>query len=242
MPRIRTIKPELWESEKLGRLSVLARLSFVGLISLADDEGRGRGDPAFLFARLHAYAPDVGPKDMRKALDEIAGVGLAAFYQAAGCSYYAIPTWADNQKIDKPSTSKLPAPSTGVKAFGEDSANVRGTLGEDSPLDQGPGTKDQVSRTREQGPGPQADFEHFWASYPKKQARQDALKAWGKLKPGADLQPLMLAALEAQKRSPDWLRDGGKFIPHPASWLNGRRWEDEAAVAVAPRGGEYAAL
>ena len=37
----------------------------------------------------------------------------------------------------------------------------------------------------------------------------------------------LLDAVEAQKRSPQWTRDGGQFIPYPATWLNQRRWEDE---------------
>ena len=42
----------------------------------------------------------------------------------------------------------------------------------------------------------------------------------------------MSAALERDKRSEQWRRDNGDFIPHPASWLNGRRWEDEPAEGV----------
>lgn len=37
----------------------------------------------------------------------------------------------------------------------------------------------------------------------------------------------MAAALERQKRSRDWTKEGGQFVPYPATWLNQRRWEDE---------------
>ena len=33
--------------------------------------------------------------------------------------------------------------------------------------------------------------------------------------------------LERAKRSDQWIKDGGRFIPHPASWLNAARWEDQ---------------
>ena len=36
----------------------------------------------------------------------------------------------------------------------------------------------------------------------------------------------LLDALEVQKRSNDWTKDGGQYIPYPAKWLNKRRWED----------------
>jgi len=54
-----------------------------------------------------------------------------------------------------------------------------------------------------------------------------ARKAWGKLKPGEALLARMLKALDWQKRSQDWRKDGGQYIPYPATWLNGERWEDE---------------
>lgn len=72
-----------------------------------------------------------------------------------------------------------------------------------------------------------ADFDRFWAAYPKKKSKADAQKAFEKLAPGEELLSRMLSALEQQKQSGDWQREGGQYIPYPASWLNGRRWEDE---------------
>lgn len=70
-------------------------------------------------------------------------------------------------------------------------------------------------------------FDRFWAAYPNKKAKQDAFRAFQKLKPDDDLLNRMLAALEREKESAQWQESGGRFIPHPATWLNGRRWEDE---------------
>lgn len=70
-------------------------------------------------------------------------------------------------------------------------------------------------------------FDKFWAAYPNKKAKQDAFRAFQKLKPDDDLLTRMLAALEREKESAQWQESGGRFIPHPATWLNGRRWEDE---------------
>ncbi len=73
-------------------------------------------------------------------------------------------------------------------------------------------------------------FPEFWASYPKKNAKLAAVKAWNKLKPDADLQGKLLAAIDAWKQTDQWKRDGGKYIPYPASWLNGQRWLDEVEI------------
>ena len=48
---------------------------------------------------------------------------------------------------------------------------------------------------------------------------------------------VLLTAIEDQKKSAQWTKDNGQFIPHPATWLNGKRWEDElAADSSIPKG------
>lgn len=82
-------------------------------------------------------------------------------------------------------------------------------------------------------------FSQFWEVYPRKVAKAGAAKAFEKLDPSPELLVKILAAVAVQSRSDQWLKDGGAFIPHPATWLNGRRWEDQAVTAVvAPRSTE----
>ena len=69
-------------------------------------------------------------------------------------------------------------------------------------------------------------FDRFWESYPRKTAKQEAIKAFEKLKPDAMLIETMVKAIERQKQSAQWQEDGGRYIPHPATWINQRRWED----------------
>lgn len=77
-------------------------------------------------------------------------------------------------------------------------------------------------------------FAIFWSAYPKHKGKADALKAWGKIKPSAELQATMGKALEAQKQSEQWRKDGGQYIPMPSTWLNGKRWEDEVQTQTQP--------
>ncbi len=74
------------------------------------------------------------------------------------------------------------------------------------------------------GGGDIADFEKFWKAYPKKVGKQSARAAF--LKVSVPLQTL-LDALRQQAQSPQWNRDGGRFIPNPATWLSQQRWEDQ---------------
>ena len=70
-------------------------------------------------------------------------------------------------------------------------------------------------------------FADFWDSYPKKRNKGDSEKAWKRLKPDADMSARILAAVEVAKLCDDWRKDGGKYIPYPASWLNAKGWEDD---------------
>ena len=76
----------------------------------------------------------------------------------------------------------------------------------------------------------QVTFAQFWAAYPRKVAKKDAEKAWIRVPTAAHEK--ILRAVEAFKKSDQWIRDGGRFIPHAATWLNGERWEDELEVEI----------
>ena len=77
----------------------------------------------------------------------------------------------------------------------------------------------------------ETDFECFWRAYPKKRNKGDAEKAWKKLNP-----PLakILDALEWQRQQQSWTKDGGQFVPYPASYLNAKGWEDEPIAPPEP--------
>jgi len=69
-------------------------------------------------------------------------------------------------------------------------------------------------------------FEQFWDAYPKKKSKGNAFKSWKRIKNRPDIESLIIS-IEANKKTWDWKKEGGQFIPHPASWLNSRGWEDE---------------
>jgi phage replication O-like protein O len=71
-------------------------------------------------------------------------------------------------------------------------------------------------------------FAIFWETYPRKVAKKTAFKAFEKLNPDEQLWQRMLAALESAQRT-EWRDRPRDKIPHAATWLNGERWEDEAA-------------
>jgi hypothetical protein len=71
-------------------------------------------------------------------------------------------------------------------------------------------------------------FDQFWGLYPKKVGKAKAVKVWNRLK----LNPLtgrICSAVASQKRTDQWQKEKGQFIPHPTTWLNEGRWDDEVA-------------
>jgi len=77
------------------------------------------------------------------------------------------------------------------------------------------------------------EFLAFWAEYPKKKAKGDAFRAWKKAKKEASADEI-LAGLQKAKKDPGWNKDGGRYIPHSATWLNGSGWEDEVGSDIGP--------
>lgn len=88
-------------------------------------------------------------------------------------------------------------------------------------------------------------FEEFYSLYPKKKARADALKAWetlwkkGIFRRKEDWEQRARPALIAQLASDDWCKENGAYVPLPATWLRGRRWEDQLQTRVNSAGGDH---
>ncbi len=132
MARIRSIKPELPQSESMGKVSREARLLFILMWTLADDEGRLRGNSRMLASLLFPYDDDA-PGLMDKWLFELIEEQCVVVYQVEKATYVQIANWLIHQKIDKPSKSKIPE-------FGEASrilANRRGGIKDQGSKDQG---------------------------------------------------------------------------------------------------------
>lgn len=71
------------------------------------------------------------------------------------------------------------------------------------------------------------EFLRWYTCYPRKVARQDALRAWHQVEKRRPSLEVMLAKLMQQKRSDQWTREGGQYVPYPATYLRQHRWEDQ---------------
>lgn len=110
-PRIRSIKPEMWHDEAFGSLTPQARLLFIGLITMADDEGRLRDLPAAIIGHVFPY-DSVPPAKVDRWLEELNHADLIVRYDVGEHSYIALRSWSKHQKINRATESRLPAPPT----------------------------------------------------------------------------------------------------------------------------------
>lgn len=114
MARKRMLDPNMWQSEDISRLSVFARYLFIGMISNADDEGRGRANPNYLKSTIFPY-DNMRTADINKALSEISRYTSVVLYERAHSMYYAFLNWNKWQKVDRPTKSILPPPPSSAE-------------------------------------------------------------------------------------------------------------------------------
>lgn len=164
--RIRTVKPEWLDDERLAAEEDHVRVLSVGLLLLADDYGRGRAHPLFLASHVWPYT------EAHEALRRAEG-GLAQLqgwfidlYEVAGQRYFAVRNWSRHQKVQHPSAPRVPLPKEGrrVRVSGEPPDTSHEVLTPDlrSPitdqdLDQDPDHRSptgEIARERARGPSP----------------------------------------------------------------------------------------
>ena len=77
-----------------------------------------------------------------------------------------------------------------------------------------------------------SDFDTFWQAYPKRMAKGDARKAWKQTESYRPSIADVLKAIAAQRKSAQWMRDDGQYVPYPATWLRAERWDDVIEVEM----------
>ena len=222
----RILKESICTSDQLNELSWFEESLFYRLIVNCDDYGRFDGRIPVIKNRLFPLKDNLTAKSVKDGINKLASAGLVFLYECDGKPYLYLPTWNDHQ-IVRAKKSKYPAPEDGLIQ----SANICNQMNsDDSKCLRNPIQSESNPNTN---PNPNAhtrgaDFETFWNAYPRKEGKQKARAAFAKVTVPVEE---LLEAIEAQKKSAQWSKDGGQFIPHPATWLNGSRWLDQMVPA-----------
>lgn len=230
MARIRTIKPETFTSDDVAALTIHARWTWVGLWTHADDEGRARADPRLIKAAVWPIDDTVSAADVTLHLDEMERRGMICRYSVAGVAYLHVVNFLKHQRINRPSLSKHPACSGDVHGgLSESSVRTHAPIPDDSPQEQGTGNREVEQGTGKDAsvrrPSAEADplFDEFWSTYPRREAKGAARKAWDKATTRAATADILAGAT----RYRDQPGRDPRYTAHPATWLNADRWSDE---------------
>lgn len=213
----RIIKESICTSETIDALSWFEEVFFYRLIVNCDDYGRIDARPAILKSNLFPLNDGVTKSQIEKAVNALATAGLVDLYEVDGKPYLQLSKWSKHQRL-RNSREKYPAP---------DESCLRQSAASCGECSQDAARAGAESESQSESESNTYMFDTFWNAYPKKSAKVVALKSWQKLNPDDILLKTILDALEVQKRSDQWQRDSGKYVPLPATWINQKRWEDE---------------
>lgn len=194
---------------------------------MLDDHGRYHGDLSALMAACFPVgAVGLTQKRFIAAASELQAGDLLRFYEIGGRKYVYSPTWKKYQQV-RALGSKFPEPTADANICKQIPADSLGVV-----VVVGDGNGDVPPLPPKGGDG----FGKFWSAYPRKIGKRKAEDAYRRAEKRAGQSGFLQRVLEAiarQSVSRQWLTAGGRYIPYPASWLNGDRWED--AVETDPR-------
>lgn len=229
--RIRSIKPDFFKDEELCELPPFARLLFAGLWCMADCEGRIKDSPKRIKIEVLPY-DDVEIDPLLIQLHEKGFILRYGSKEGQGEDrFIQVIQFHRHQRItgkEAESNSLIPEfnPEIHSEAPGKHPGNngaTTGITGREGKGREGKGTVSGVSpvliRTQ---------FDLFWNEYPRKVAKEDALKAFKKHECWKHMEAI-IPAVRKHRDSLDWTKEDRRFVPHPATWLNGKRWQDESA-------------
>ena len=227
----RIIKESICTSDEIDQLTAFQEVFFYRLIVHCDDYGRMDARPKILSSTLFPLK-DLRTAQIEDALRALTSAELVTLYTVGGKPFLQMNTWNKHQRV-RDSKEKYP----GIDQADNEPPRVAASCGETPQVTASRGLNPIQSESKsesksESNPNDRraaltAAFDTFWAAYPRHMGKKAAQKAFEKIAPDEGLLNTMLKALALWKTSQQWTKDGGQFIPHPATWLNGRRWEDE---------------
>lgn len=247
MARIRTIKPSFFRSRKIDLLTDEQKLTFIGLWTHVDDEGRCEYDPELIKADIWPRQRDV--EAVEYDLMVLTELSLITHYIVGERSYLVVNGWKEHQRINRPSASALPAIDEGhIVTVTRDNASfslIHTQLSEPSRLEgnkEGKGREEElagssdpdlahskpasVRKLRKYDYTP--EFEEAWTLYERKGDKAQAFAEWLKALDRADESAIVSAipAYLASQRDP-------KFRKDFCRWLAGDLWEASTANGAA---------
>jgi hypothetical protein len=220
----RIIREGILTSSRVTKLGWPDECFYRRLMSVVDDFGRYFADPGLLRAACYPRQLNkVSDSDIEKWLACVQKAALVRVYSALDGERYL--ELLDFRQQVRAKESKFPPPIPSDDSMHSTCVADATQVIANEHLD----VSVFVSVSDNSSPPLAAGgFDGFWAAYPRKVGKDAARKAFDKRKPDSTLLAQMLSAIARQIDTEQWRKDGGQFIPHPATWLNEGRWQDES--------------
>lgn len=243
----RIIRESICTSDSVDQMTWFEECFWQRLIVNCDDYGRFDARLTVIKSRLFPLKDRMSLKDIEGALDKLEKLGCIIFYEYNKKPYLFIPTWETYQTV-RAKRSKYPAPDEYLQSSEiickQMQADVSGCSR--NPIQsESYSLSESISESLSESKTDIADkplkddnFDVFWKSYPRKTAKEEARKAYAALMKKKDAPTIdrLVESVEAHKRSDDWKKDNGQYIPHPATYLRQGRYDDEVSATVGSTG------
>lgn len=225
----RIVREAILSSESVAVLSWAEEVFYRRLMSIVDDYGRFEANLQLVRAKCYPLQiDDVKASDVAAWMESCRLAGILTLYSVNGKNYLEISKFQQQTRTP----SKFPSPDSecsqmisfahlGVVVSVVEDVSVSGAA---------KATVQQAAQVRI----PLEDyFDEFWSAYPLKKGKEAARKAWAKIRPSKELKDRIMAAVSIQARQDrQWLEG---YVPHAATYLNGKRWEDEITKGKQPQ-------
>jgi hypothetical protein len=233
MARRRMIDPNFWTSEDISKLNIQQRLLVIGLFSNADDEGKGKANPAAIRSAVFTY-DDISLQEITWDIEVIQTVINIIFYEIDGSKYYKFINWTKWQRVDKPQKSLIPDQNSNDSENRSKNDSENDSVESEEPFSpkgkEKKGTKEYIVASDECD----IRFEEFWKAYPKRDGKAVALKKWQTFWKNKQINfEEIMEGLRRYKIFVNHERTTRKF---DRAWLSGstfvnqRQWESEWAI------------
>lgn len=225
MARRRMIDPNFWQSEDVSKLTIRQRLLLIGLFSNADDEGKLRGNPAFVRSIIFPYE-DFSVSEIEEDLNAIESIGTILQYEVRGSKYIKLVNWDKFQRVDKPQPSMIPDPIDDDDD--NDSYSNHDNETESNSDNHSENGSENVSESKsslkenkrkENKDIYTHEFEEFWQVYPRKVSKKRAFSLWNRRIRDETPENLIHAAQNYAKLC-ELHKTEERYIKHPSTFLS----------------------
>lgn len=232
MARIRTIKPDFFQSEDVASLTYRARLTWIGLWTYVDDAGRCKDNIRLIKGHVWPLEDDVTASAVELDLDQLASSGRIVRYEADGERFIQVHKWADHQRISRPTPSKIPEPSRPPASSGnEPSKPIQEPLTEDSVSPPGGLT------TGKEGKGKEVEGKGTPHTLPSDFSVSEDMRTWAtRVTPAVDIDRQTFDFIHywakgggTGKKKSDWTRTWQNNMKQKQEWAERDGWKPPPA-------------